>query len=481
MPVSPSYQPIRATAALPNVFWDEVEVARFPERRLRFRNHRWARRIGLDSLSESEWEAHFARFLPLPDNIERPLALRYHGHQFRVYNPRLGDGRGFLFAQLRDANDGRLLDLGTKGSGTTPYSRGGDGRLTLKGGVREILATEMLEALGVYTSKTLSLFETGEKLRRSDEPSPTRSSVLVRLSHSHVRFGSFQRHAHADDIGALRRLTEFVIEHYMPDRTDSAEPAAAMLENTVRRSARLVAQWMIAGFVHGVLNTDNMNITGESFDYGPYRFLQSYDPEFVAAYFDHTGLYAFRRQPDAMLWNLGRLADALQPICPRPALERALGRYDDLLHDAVLEAFLARLGVRSRDPERDADLLNAAYGFLAESRMDYSQFFHDWYAGPASDERAGDSPTARSYESDAFSDFRILVADYQPTERALAALALPYFASPRPCSLLIGEIEALWLAIDQADNWTPLEDKVAEIRAMGQACGFGPTESSDTR
>src|SRR5271170_7670008 len=138
------------------------------------------------------------RFEPLPGNLEKPLALRYHGHQFDVYNPALGDGRGFLFAQLQD-DAGRLLDLGTKGSGQTPWSRGGDGRLTLKGGVREVLATEMLEALGVYTSKSFSLFETGEKLTRGDEPSPTRSSVLVRLGHSHIRIGTFQRLAALKD------------------------------------------------------------------------------------------------------------------------------------------------------------------------------------------------------------------------------------------------------------------------------------------
>jgi serine/tyrosine/threonine adenylyltransferase len=150
----------------------------------------------LRASARAKWERHFAAFAPLPGNLEEPLALRYHGHQFRVYNPHLGDGRGFLYAQLLDAQDGRLLDLGTKGSGQTPWSRDGDGRLTLKGGVREVLATETLEALGVYTSKSFSLFETGEKFFRTDEPSPTRSSVLVRLSHSHIRVGSFQRYAH---------------------------------------------------------------------------------------------------------------------------------------------------------------------------------------------------------------------------------------------------------------------------------------------
>src|SRR5436189_1088600 len=185
-------QPAPAILELGGDFYDPVEPADFPQTILRFRNDRAAATIGLDGLNDAEWIRHFGRFEPLADNLPQPLALRYHGHQFRTYNPEIGDGRGFLFAQLRDA-EGRLLDLGTKGSGQTPYSRFGDGRLTLKGGVREILATEMLEALGVNTSKSFSLIETGEALQRGDEPSPTRSSVLVRLSHGHVRIGSFQR------------------------------------------------------------------------------------------------------------------------------------------------------------------------------------------------------------------------------------------------------------------------------------------------
>src|SRR5579871_1246710 len=159
---------------------DPVEAARFPQATLRFRNQRQAEPVGLGELTDAQWIDHFARFEPLPGNLPQPLALRYPGHQFRHYNPDLCDGRGFLFAQLRDPADG-LLDLGTKGSGQTPWSRDGDGRLTLKGAVREVLATEMLEALGVDTSKTFSVIETGEALWRGDEPSPTRSAVLVRL------------------------------------------------------------------------------------------------------------------------------------------------------------------------------------------------------------------------------------------------------------------------------------------------------------
>ena len=172
-----------------------VEPADFPNALLRYRNDRWAEQTGLEQLTQEQWINHFQAFAPLPDNLPQPQALAYHGHQFGSYNPDIGDGRGFLFAQLED-EQGRWLDLGTKGTGQTPFSRTGDGRLTLKGGVREVLAANLLEALGAYTSKPFSLIETGEELARHDEPSPTRSAVLVRLSHSHMRFGSFQRLAY---------------------------------------------------------------------------------------------------------------------------------------------------------------------------------------------------------------------------------------------------------------------------------------------
>src|SRR5689334_6592481 len=247
MPVSPAYHPAPRITNLGDRFYDEVTPAPFPKRELRFRNQRWAARIGLGELDSAEWEAHMARFEPLPANLEKPLALRYHGHQFDVYNPFLGDGRGFLFAQLED-DSRRLLDLGTKGSGETPWSRGADGRLTLKGGVREVLATEMLEARGVYTSKSFSLIETGEQLFRGDEPSPTRSSVLVRLSHSHVRIGTFQRLAYLEDESGLRRLIDHSIRYYMPDvwSEDADARTLAFFERACANIARMGAQWTSA-------------------------------------------------------------------------------------------------------------------------------------------------------------------------------------------------------------------------------------------
>lgn len=323
------FRPETIHAALGPALFDPVAPADFPQAIPRFRNDRWAARLGLDTLDDAAWTRHFARFQPLPGSLPEPLALRYHGHQFRSYNPDLGDGRGFLFAQARDLTDHRLLDLGTKGSGQTPWSRTADGRLTLKGGVREILATEMLEALGVYTSKTFSLVETGEALARHDEPSPTRSSVLVRLSHSHIRIGSFQRLSALGDTASLRRLVDHAIAHYWPDAADDPDPVAGLYDRIVTAVATLGAEWFAAGFVHGVLNTDNINITGESFDYGPWRFLDRFDPAFTAAYFDQTGLYCFARQPEALNWNLARLGECLIPLSSRAAIEPPFDAFAD--------------------------------------------------------------------------------------------------------------------------------------------------------
>src|SRR5436305_11487179 len=321
LPQPAAYRPETAILELGDAFYDPVTPADFPQAILRLRNDRWAAAVGLEDLDDEAWRAHFARFRPLPDNLKQPLALRYHGHQFRVYNPDIGDGRGFLFAQLRDGH-GKLLDLGTKGSGQTPYSRFGDGRLTLKGGVREVLATEMLEALGVETSKSFSLIETGEQLMRGDEPSPTRSSVLVRLSHSHIRIGTFQRLAHLSDTESLSALLDHSVRFYMPQTWEDAPATRALrfLAEVSGRVARMGAQWMAAGFVHGVLNSDNINITGESFDYGPWRFLPTYDPEFTAAYFDQGGRYAYGRQPSVLLWNLTRLAECLEVFATQDEL-----------------------------------------------------------------------------------------------------------------------------------------------------------------
>ena len=450
-------------ARLGDAFFDVVRPADFPETRLRFRNGPWAARIGLDALADADWLDHFGRFAPLPGSLPEPLALRYHGHQFRVYNPDLGDGRGFLFAQARDLVDGRLLDLGTKGSGTTPWSRTADGRLTLKGGVREILATEMLEALGVYTSKTFSLVETGEALSRGDEPSPTRSSVLVRLSHSHIRIGSFQRLAALGDTAALRRLVDHSIAHYWPDAAADPDPVAAFFDRVVGAVATLAAEWFAAGFVHGVLNTDNVSITGESFDYGPWRFLDRFEPGFTAAYFDSSGLYAFARQPEALNWNLARLGECLIPLTTRAAIETPFETFADRFQTALARQTLARLGLLpGDDPVAARAVTHRFWGAMQETAPPVQQVFHDLLG--AAPVRLRDSALRALYETAAWAEVITDLRDLAPAPGLAAALAHPA-ADAAPQTMVIAEVEALWAAIDRDDDWEPLAAKIAAVRA----------------
>ncbi len=344
--------------------------------------------MGLETLSDAEWIAHFGRFEPLPGQ-PGPVAMRYHGHQFRVYNPEIGDGRGFLAAQMREVpqddkdakrpqaaslreggdrenQNARLLDLGTKGSGQTPWSRHADGRLTLKGGVREALAAAMLESLGVPTCRILSLIETGEDLERHDEPSPTRSAVMVRLSHSHIRFGTFQRAAYYGRKDQIEALMEHARSLYHP--AIPAGDATGFLGAVVEASAALTAKWIAAGFVHGVLNTDNLNVTGESFDYGPWRFLPHYEPGFTAAYFDQNGLYAFARQPEAVFWNLTQLAGCLKLIAEPESLATALNGFGPAYISHLRAAFLNRLGVQSLGEAADQRLLDATLALAREKK-----------------------------------------------------------------------------------------------------------------
>ena len=458
------YQPAPRLAQSALALHDPVTAADFPQTILRYRNQRAAQSVGLDTLTDADWIAHFGGFQPLPDNQPIPLALRYHGHQFRHYNPDLGDGRGFLFAQLLDDQD-RLLDLGTKGSGKTPYSRGGDGRLTLKGGVREVLATAMLEALGVPTSKSFSLIETGEPLVRGDEPSPTRSSVLVRLSQSHIRFGTFERLAYRNEIETLHDLFGFILANYYSACTD----AASLFDAVVTQTARLTASWMAAGFVHGVLNTDNMNITGESFDYGPYRFLPYYDPNFTAAYFDHTGLYAYDRQPDAVLWNLGQLGRCLTLISEPEPLITSFNAFNTRYEQELGLAICRRLNIRPK-PD-NAPLVSALYAFLATLRSDgsFEGLFYDWFGGRLSENRALSGPRAESYAGETFAAFHDLLKTYDTASPE--KLDHPRFRQADPETLLIDEIEAIWAQITLEDDWSPFEAKLAAIEEYRLALG----------
>lgn len=468
MPSSPAYRPEPHFHDLGGDYGDPVGPAAFPQTLLRVRNDRAAASVGLETLTDAEWIAHFGRFEPLPGQ-PAPIAMRYHGHQFRAYNPDLGDGRGFLAAQLRD-DRGRLLDLGTKGSGQTPWSRAGDGRLTLKGGVREVLAAEMLEALGVPTSRAFSLIETGEALERGDEPSPTRSAVLTRLSHSHIRFGTFQRAAYLGRGDMVEALVEHARALYHPAVAPGDTPG--FLRAVVEASARLTARWIAAGFVHGVLNTDNLNVTGESFDYGPWRFLPHYEPGFTAAYFDQTGLYAFARQPEAVFWALTQLGGALKTVADAEPLTEALNGFGPAYIRELRTAFLARLGVSSLGEAADQRLLDATLALLREGgeALRWEPLFFDWFGGFASSARALQGPRGKLYQGEVFDAFRFALFEHAPDRPE--RLEAPMFAAAEPEEMLIDDVEAIWAAIDSDDDWGPFGARLARLQMAREAWGL---------
>jgi serine/tyrosine/threonine adenylyltransferase len=468
-----------ALADLGSDYADAVTPAAFPNHILRFRNDDVLAQIGLrpSDVSDRDFIEAFGLFCPKRSDPTPSLALRYHGYQFRSYNPFLGDGRGFLYGQLR-GHDGRLYDFGTKGSGPTPYSRGGDGRLTLKGGVREVLASEALHALGVNTSRTISLIETGESLFRGDEPSPTRSSVMVRFSHSHIRFGTFERLQYLKQPDLIRKLLNHVIEIYYPHLGAIAveqDRYAQFFAELAERLATLVAQWMTAGFCHAVLNTDNMSITGESFDYGPYAFLDEYDPRFAAAYFDYSGLYSYGNQPGACYWNLEKLAVALTDIVDSVHLSAGLARYQPTYAKVFCDRTLQKLGftpnAMSADLQRE--LLSHTLTLLEETRVSYPDFFAtltqqfqlQWRSDP-------DQILSIAAEKSDPAAAELLKQWQQIYHQCLNQLSLDQMDAVGQCLkatnpmtvLLRSQIEAIWEPITTEDNWQPFYDLLKKIQ-----------------
>ena len=456
------FQPEKIHEQLGGAFYDKVEAASFPRAVLRYRNQAAADNVGLGGLDDESWIAHFAHFRPLEGSFPQPLALRYHGHQFGSYNPEIGDGRGFLFAQMREAGTGRLLDLGTKGSGTTPYSRTADGKLTLKGAVREIMATEMLAALNVPTSQTFSVIETGEALMRHDEPSPTRSAVMVRLLHSHVRIGSFQRCAYLGDDKATEALARHVVTHHYPDcdphqATDTLY--LTLLTALTTRIADMVGAWMVAGFVHGVMNTDNFNLTGETFDFGPWRFLPHCDPSFTAAYFDQQSRYAYGRQPEAALWALCRLADCFVHVTNQEALQQALAEFYPQMEASLARRLVWRLGLGEVSATKADALTKQFYQAARSSRYGWDALFHDLYGGVLSSE------DKQWHTHPDLSALHNMLKEFQPRQSEDIRHALK---SAELVSLEISEVEAVWDRIAEQDDWTALQTLLDRIRAHGE-------------
>jgi serine/tyrosine/threonine adenylyltransferase len=307
----------------------------------------------------------------------QPIALAYAGHQFGSFVPRLGDGRAVLLGEARD-HYGVLKDIQLKGAGRTTYSRGGDGRAALGPVLREYLVSEAMTAMGIPSTRSLAAVRTGESVRRG--PSSLPGAILTRVASSHVRVGTFQYLAARGDTETLRSLADYVIDRYYPDAKLVDAPYHRLLDLVVDRQAALVAQWMKVGFIHGVMNTDNTSVVGETIDYGPCAFLDAYDPRAVFSSIDERGRYSFSNQPVIAQWNLARFAETLVPLFgveEEQAISLAtesINAYSGKFQQEWLKAMRSKLGLQQAQPE-DEELIGALLDVMHRTQADYTVTF----------------------------------------------------------------------------------------------------------
>ncbi len=349
-------------------------------------NHDLARALGLDPDALAERPDIFAGN-SLPDGAD-PLAQAYAGHQFGGWVPQLGDGRAVLLGEIL-APDGQRFDMALKGSGQTAFSRRGDGRAWLGPVIREYITSEAMHALGVPTTRALAAVTTGETIWR-DQPRP--GAVLTRVAASHIRVGTFQYFAAREDTEALRLLTDHLIARHYPH----ADGPLALLSAIIDRQARLIARWMSLGFIHGVMNTDNMALSGETIDYGPCAFMDGYDPKKVFSSIDQFGRYAYENQPNIALWNLAQLASCLLPLMGEeaPAIEALtdrLNRFPALYEEEWLRLFRAKIGITTPD-DGDAELIETFLARMAAQNADFTRTFRGLASGFAANEFADPAP-----------------------------------------------------------------------------------------
>ena len=356
-------------ARLPEAFYSRVAPTPLPEPYPVSFNASAAALIDLDpaEAQRAGFTDYIAGNRPLPG--AEPLAMLYAGHQFGHYVPQLGDGRAILLGSVRNAA-GELWELQLKGAGLTPYSRDGDGRAVLRSTIREYLCGEALHGLGIPTTRALCIVGSDAEVYRE---SIETAAVLLRMAPSHVRFGSFEVFYHRRQFEHIRTLADFVIAEHYPELAQEPDRYACFLAAVVRRTARLLAQWQAAGFAHGVMNTDNMSILGLTLDYGPFGFMDSYDPGFICNHSDHHGRYAFDRQPGIGLWNLGRLAQALTPLIPAERCSTILASYADEFTGHYLALMRTKLGLQSAQTQDEA-LLHDLLERLHANRVDYTIF-----------------------------------------------------------------------------------------------------------
>jgi uncharacterized protein YdiU (UPF0061 family) len=362
-------------AALPPQFFASVAPTPVTAPAVVVLNEPLARWLGMDVQRLLPQAADLLSGRTLPGDA-RPIAMAYAGHQFAHFVPQLGDGRAILLGELRGA-DGHLYDVQLKGAGRTPFSRGGDGRAALGPMLREYVISEAMHSMGIPTTRSLAVVATGERVLR-EQPQP--GAVLTRIAASHLRVGSFEYFSARGDTDSVRTLLDYAIRRHYPEISAAPNPALAFLERVATRQAALIAQWMSVGFIHGVMNTDNMAISGETIDYGPCAFMDHYDPKTVFSSIDHRGRYAYGNQPAIAQWNLARLADCLLPLIDADQAT-AVARATELVEAFITQfdaQFCQRLSTKLgliATQEADADLINALLSLMKQAGADFTLTF----------------------------------------------------------------------------------------------------------
>ena len=410
----------------------------------------------------------------LPEGAD-PIATVYAGHQFGSYNPQLGDGRAILLGEVLGL-DGRRYDIQLKGSGPTPYSRGGDGRSPLGPVLREYIVSEAMHALGIPTTRALAAVTTGESVVR-DRYLP--GGVLARVAGSHIRIGTFQFFAARGDEEALQRLSDYVIARHYPEAADADNPALALLQAVIANQAELVARWQLLGFIHGVMNTDNMLLSGETIDYGPCAFMDDYHPDRVFSSIDHGGRYAYRNQPGIAHWNLACLARALLPVLDEDserAAALAQGAVDDFPAGfmAAHARGMARKFGLSEITERDTALVEDFFSLLAEHQLDFTLAFRR--LADLSEEPGATLAVAEHFVfPDAFADWLARWGDRLEQDPMTPATrqALMYEANPVfiPRNHLVEEAIR---AAEDADDFAPFHRLVERT---ANPCVYDPADA----
>jgi uncharacterized protein YdiU (UPF0061 family) len=451
-------------AALPANFFARVAPTPVASPRLIKLNRPLAVHLGLDpELLSSPEGAEILAGKRVPDGAD-PIAMAYAGHQFGHFVPQLGDGRAILLGEVIDA-DGVRRDIQLKGSGPTPFSRRGDGRAALGPVLREYIVSEAMFALGIPTTRSLAAVITGENVIRE---TMLPGAVLTRVASSHIRVGTFQFFAARGDTDGVRQLADHAIARHYPDAAKAERPYHALLEGVVARQADLVARWLLVGFIHGVMNTDNCSISGETIDYGPCAFMDDYDPAQVFSSIDEQGRYAYANQPRIALWNLTRLAECLLPLFSDDqdkAIEQAqliLGEFAEKFTAAYQAGLRAKIGLftqRDGDEALVQDLLDA----MAKNQADFTLTFRhlaDAARGADGDENARAQFTDPAVFAEWAVRWRQRIADepQSPAERSAAMRAVNPVFIPRN-----HRVEAVIQAAVNNDDYAPFEELLAVL------------------